>query len=89
MATGKLEANWQLANCGNPTGLAFDENHGQLFSVCDNQKMVVTSSTTGKQVAIVNIGLGPDGAAFDENYKNELYFEWQRWDTYDDRSGRC
>ncbi len=67
MATGKLEANWPLANCGNPTGLAFDEKFSRLFSVCDNQKMVVTSSKTGKQVAIVNIGLGPDGAAFDES----------------------
>jgi len=69
MASGKVTANWRLTDCGNPTGLAFDANQARLFSVCDNQKMIVTSAKTGKQVAVVPIGLGPDGAVYDEATK--------------------
>jgi YVTN family beta-propeller protein len=65
MVSGKMIASWSLADCGNPTGLAFDAKHARLFSVCDNQKMIVTNSKNGKQVAVVAIGLGPDGAAYD------------------------
>ena len=69
MASGKVTANWRLTDCGNPTGLAFDAKQARLFSVCDNQKMIVTNAKTGKQVAVVPIGLGPDGTAYDETTK--------------------
>jgi len=58
-------ATWKLADCADPSGLAFDAVHRRLFSVCQNHKMVVTDADTGKQVAAVVIGAGPDGAAFD------------------------
>jgi len=58
-------ATWKLAGCEDPSGLAFDAVHRRLFSVCQNHKMVVTDADTGKQVADVAIGTGPDGAAFD------------------------
>jgi YVTN family beta-propeller protein len=56
---------WPLAGCEGPTGLAMDVKHQRLFSACDNQVMVVTDASDGRQVAKLSIGEGPDGAAFD------------------------
>ena len=61
----KVVATWPLESCEEPTGLAFDEAHHRLFSVCQNEKMIVTDSTNGHRVASVPIGEGPDGAVFD------------------------
>jgi DNA-binding beta-propeller fold protein YncE len=58
-------ATWELANCEEPTGLAFDAKHHRLFSVCGNGVLVVTDARTGHHVAEVPIGKGPDAAAFD------------------------
>ena len=60
-----VKATWPLAGCNAPTGLAIDEAHHRLFSVCDDNVMAVTDSATGKQVARVKIGAGPDAAAYD------------------------
>ena len=54
-----------LPGCASPTGLAIDKAHHRLFSVCDGKIMVVTDADTGKQVARVPVGEGPDAAAFD------------------------
>jgi YVTN family beta-propeller protein len=56
---------WPLPGCASPSGLAIDRVHHRLFSVCDEKVMVVTDAQTGKQVARVNIGEGPDAAAYD------------------------
>jgi DNA-binding beta-propeller fold protein YncE len=61
----KVRAVWPLAGCSSPTGLAIDREHHRLFSVCDDKVMVVTDSVSGKQVARVPIGDGPDAAAYD------------------------
>jgi DNA-binding beta-propeller fold protein YncE len=61
----KVIATWPLGDCEEPTGLAIDAAHRRLFSVCQNGKMVVTDAGSGKHVADVPIGAGPDGAAFD------------------------
>jgi DNA-binding beta-propeller fold protein YncE len=58
-------ATWPLPGCSEPTGLAIDTVRHRLFSTCANQLMVVTDSTTGRQVARLPIGAHPDGAAFD------------------------
>jgi DNA-binding beta-propeller fold protein YncE len=60
-----VKAAWPLKECANPTGLAFDVAGHRLFSVCANQVMAVTDSVSGRSVARVVIGRGPDGAAFD------------------------
>jgi DNA-binding beta-propeller fold protein YncE len=60
-----VKATWPLPGCANPTGLALDAVHHRLFSVCRNQVMAVTDAVSGKQVARVVIGRGPDAAAFD------------------------
>jgi YVTN family beta-propeller protein len=61
----KVSARWPLEGCDEPTGLAFDAAHRRLFSVCGNEKMVVTDSKDGHRVASVSIGKGPDGVVFD------------------------
>lgn len=60
-----VKATWPLTGCANPTGLAMDRAQHRLFSACANQIMVVTDAVSGKQVARIDIGNGPDGAAFD------------------------
>src|SRR3984957_1585417 len=63
-----VKATWPLPGCANPTGLALDAAHHRLFSVCQNQVMAVTDSVSGKQVARIVIGNGPDAAAFDPDF---------------------
>ena len=63
--TNKVEAVWNLAPCESPSGLAYDARHRRLFSVCHNRWMVVTDAASGRQVARLAIGLGPDAARFD------------------------
>jgi YVTN family beta-propeller protein len=61
----KIIAAWPLTNCEEPTGLALDIDHRRLFSVCGNGVLVVTDASSGKHIAEVAIGKGPDAAAFD------------------------
>jgi YVTN family beta-propeller protein len=61
----KVTATWKLQDCEEPTGLALDAIHHRLFSACGNEHLSVTDAHTGKHVASVPIGKGPDGVAFD------------------------
>ena len=63
----KLEVKhtWPLPGCNSPSGLALDRTHHRLFSVCDDNVMVVTDADSGSQVAKVRIGEGPDAVAYD------------------------
>jgi DNA-binding beta-propeller fold protein YncE len=65
-ATMEVEKRWPLAPCEEPSGLAMDGANKRLFSVCSNQKMAVVDADTGKVVATVPIGNGPDAAVFDQ-----------------------
>ncbi len=56
---------YPLPGCASPSGLAIDALHARLFSVCDANVMAVTDAKTGRQVARVKIGGGPDAAAYD------------------------
>ena len=60
----KLLATWPVAPGESPSGLAIDRANGILFSVCDNQKMAIVSTETGKVIATPTIGDGPDAARF-------------------------
>ena len=55
-----------------PTGLGFDRKTNRLFSGCANEKLVVTDSRTGKQVAVLPIGKGTDGTVFDPATNNVI-----------------
>jgi YVTN family beta-propeller protein len=64
-ASMKVAATWSLAPCKAPSGLAIDVEHHRLFSVCDNAKMTIVDSQSGKLVATAPIGEGADAVAFD------------------------
>ncbi|SRR5579871_153724 len=65
----KVTATWSLAPCDEPSGLAYDSSNKRLFAVCDNKKMAVVDTTSGKVVTTVTIGEGPDATAFDSEKK--------------------
>lgn len=65
-------ATWKLDDCETPSGLALDADHGRLFSVCSNGEMAVTDAKTGRHVASVPIGKGPDGVVFDAS-RQEIF----------------
>jgi DNA-binding beta-propeller fold protein YncE len=60
----------KLAPGEEPTGLGYDPKTNRLFSACHNEKLVVTDSKTGKQIAVLPIGAGVDGAVFDPSTNN-------------------
>jgi YVTN family beta-propeller protein len=64
-AATKRTDTWPLPGCEEPTGLALDIAHQRLFSVCGNGVLVVTDASSGRHVATLPIGKGPDAAAFD------------------------
>jgi len=67
--TLKIKATWTLTGCNSPSGLAIDKTDQRLFSVCDDKVMAITDARTGKQVAHMAIGEGPDAAAYDATRK--------------------
>jgi YVTN family beta-propeller protein len=71
-ASKKALATWPLAGCESPSGQVLDVAHNRTFSVCDGNKMPVTDTTTGKQIALATIGAGPDAAGYDA--RNQLAF---------------
>jgi len=63
-----VSARWSLAPGEGPSGLALDRAHRRLFSVCDNQKMIVMDADKGTVLATLPIGSGVDGAAYDPEH---------------------
>jgi len=55
---------WSIAPGEGPSGLAIDLEHERLFSVCD-EVMAVSDFVSGKVVATVPIGGGPDAVRYD------------------------
>src|SRR5580692_6315529 len=51
---------YSIAPCDSPSGLAIDAKKGRLYSVCDNNMMVVSDPAAGKVLATPAIGAGPD-----------------------------
>jgi DNA-binding beta-propeller fold protein YncE len=63
--THKVSARWPIAPGESASGMAIDLEHHRLFLGCDNKKMVMLDSSTGKVLASVPIGAGVDANAFD------------------------
>ena len=61
----KILREWPIAPGESPSGLAMDKKNRRLFSVCDNQMMVVSDADKGSVITTVPIGDGPDAAGFD------------------------
>lgn len=56
---------WSIAPCQSPSGLAIDQAHHRLFSVCGNAVMAISNTVEGKLVTTVPIGAGVDATNFD------------------------
>jgi YVTN family beta-propeller protein len=67
--TLRIEARWAVPDCLSPHGLAIDQASGRLFSSCENAKLIVVTTDTGRVVATVPIGRGSDAVAFDAKRK--------------------
>jgi DNA-binding beta-propeller fold protein YncE len=67
LATLKVTASWPLPDCQRPTGLVYGE--GQLVSVCGNGRAVILDAATGKVLASLKIGFGPDAALYNPRLK--------------------
>jgi DNA-binding beta-propeller fold protein YncE len=65
LKTHKVVNHWPIAPGETASGMAIDLEHHRLFLGCDNKKMVMMDSTTGKVLATVPIGAGVDANAFD------------------------
>lgn len=59
---------YSIAPCDSPSGLAMDTAKRRLYSVCENKLMIVSNPDNGKVLAMLPIGAGADGAAFDDGY---------------------
>ena len=59
---------WDLKPCEEPTGLAMDQKHRRLFSVCGNKQMAIVNADTGKVIDRPAIGSGVDGVSFDPDH---------------------
>ena len=62
--TNRLVRRFALAGCDGPTGIAYAPEARRLVSACANGKAIV-SDPSGRLVASLAIGEGPDGAAYD------------------------
>jgi len=68
--TLKVIKNYPLAPCGGPTGIALDEAHHRIFSVCrQNKGMSVVDANSGNVIATLPIGAGVDAVAYDPETK--------------------
>ena len=61
----KVENTWSVSPGEEPSGLALDNIHHILFSVCGNKQMVILDALSGKVLKTVPIGDHTDGVAFD------------------------
>src|SRR5271156_5639155 len=52
VAAKKVSATWQLTPCTGPSGLAIDSVRHQLFTACEDHKLVTVNTDTGHVVAI-------------------------------------
>jgi len=59
-----LVAEWPIADCEGPTGMAFDPKNHLILSACD-EKMAVVDSASGKVVTSFPIAADVDGNGFD------------------------
>jgi DNA-binding beta-propeller fold protein YncE len=53
-ASKKVAASWPLAPCTGPANLAIDTLHRQLFTTCEDHKLVAINTDTGHLIAIGN-----------------------------------
>jgi YVTN family beta-propeller protein len=68
----KVTASWQLAPCTGPAGLAIDSARHQLFTVCEDHKLVAVNSDTGQVTLIGDASANSGDISF--NSKRNMIF---------------
>jgi len=63
--TRKVTGSYKLAGCEEPSGLAYAADTKLLISSCGNGVAKVVRADTGKEVASLPIGRGPDAVIYD------------------------
>jgi YVTN family beta-propeller protein len=71
-AAKKVAVSWQLAPCTGPSGLAIDRARHQLFTTCEDHKLVTVNAETGHVTSIGDAPLGSGDIDFDA--KHNLLF---------------
>lgn len=66
--TWKVVANWPIAPCERPTGIAMDRKTNRIFAGCSKTSVVVDASS-GKVVAEIANGVGVDALGWDQAQK--------------------
>ena len=61
----KVTASWQLAPCTGPSGLAIDAKRRQLFTTCEDHKLVVIDADSGHLTDLGNAPTAPGDMQFD------------------------
>jgi DNA-binding beta-propeller fold protein YncE len=64
----KVVANWPIAPCDGPTGIAMDRATNRIFAGCSKTSVVV-DATSGKVVAQIPNGNGVDALGWDQGQK--------------------
>lgn len=67
--TRKIVGRYKMAGCEDPSGLAYIPDSKLLVSSCDNETAKVLNADTGKEVASLKIGGGPDAVIYDSQRK--------------------
>ena len=68
--TKQVITSWQLAPCTGPNGLAIDGVRAELFTVCEDHKLIAVNAETGHVTAI---GDAPANSG-DIDFKNNMVF---------------
>jgi YVTN family beta-propeller protein len=64
-ATREITASWPLAPCTGPAGLAIDSGHRQLFTACEDHKLVTVNMDTGHVAPIADAPANSGDIHFD------------------------
>jgi YVTN family beta-propeller protein len=67
-AAKKVTASWQLAPCTGPNGLAIDATRRQLFTTCEDRKLVTVNADTGHVTAIGDAPVNSGDINFDSRH---------------------
>ncbi len=65
VAARRIARRIPLAGCDGPSGLAFDATTGLLIAACGNERAKVMEAASGRDVATLTIGRGPDAVILD------------------------
>ena len=61
-----VKAEYPLAPCGGPTGIAYDPGHQRLFTGCrENKGLSVVNAVNGRVITTLPIGAGVDAVVYD------------------------